>query len=194
MAILEILPAEGSRGGAAGRAAAGRGVDPAEPRPWRWLSRTLLHPVPAAVYLVLLVAALILLRPGGGEPGPRVLPTPPTLWAPDTYRGEGIGSVEPVPVRLEGESLLLEIQPDLDEERLDDPATLLRIELLEGEAVLWSGERGADRLGEYGAMHSLLPTGRLRPGREYRLRVILTRPGDPLDGRALLDQLLLTAE
>jgi hypothetical protein len=193
-AILESLPAAGEPGGASGRAAAGGAPEGKGRALWDWLSRTLLHPVPAAAYLLLLLAGLVLLRPGGEEAGPRVLPAPLTLWAPDAYRGEGVDSVEPLPVPLAGDHLFLEIQPDLDEVRLGDPATFLRVELLEREALLWSEERGAERLGEYGAMHLLVPTAGLSAGRVYRIRVTLARPGDPLDGEALLDQPLLATE
>lgn len=150
------------------------GAPGAAPRDRDFLRRTLLAPVPALAYLILLVATLGLWwsRPappdaaGEAHPGTDLASTV-RLFAEDTLRGDGIDPV-PVVVTRTGGPVVLLAHTDLAPSDVDRPLTV-RVER-DGDPVFERTIEPAD-LADDGILAVLLPASALAPGTRYHVSV-----------------------
>jgi hypothetical protein len=172
--------------GGAGRASPAAPAAARAPRRgiWSSLSRTLLHPVPAAAYLALLVAALAVLAPPGGEApapppapaGPRAPAVADVLVLSSALRGEGAPPAILRPAAAATPALGLEFP--LPEGA--DPSSSIRITLHDAEGrEVWSETTPASRvrssLEAAGIVLVVLPPALLREG-PHRIVVEASHP------------------
>lgn len=153
--------------------------------PWNWLGRTLLHPVPAAAYLILFAITAGLWGPWRttvptDEPGGPIaglLPPPVAVYPAEQFRGGETDAPEPARVGDPAGDLQLQFHTELDDELLDDPTIALRFELhVDGRPIL-ARDIAPDEISPYGVLSLLVPRGSLARGATGRAR--LTR-GDAL--------------
>ncbi|HKQ98210.1 MAG TPA: zf-HC2 domain-containing protein [Candidatus Polarisedimenticolia bacterium] len=180
---------------------------------WRRLSRTLLRPLPALVYLTALLVALVSLplrppAPGTTEPGtqtpggrpvvqpppvpapthPRVMLLPPAIDLPGevVFRG-GQPPPAPVVVPLRGgaEVIPLSLVTGIDREDLEDPAAAFRVTITQGERSLLDADRTAGDFDRRGRLVLLLDPAAVTAGVPCQVQLFLKKPGDRRDGEEI---------
>lgn len=171
---------------------------------WAGLRASVLHPVPALAYLLLLalVAPLALRRDAGGRVGDAApMSTAPfvTVTGESAVR-EGEGSsdgAEPLVLRLPAErnhALVVVLATSLVESDLREGKLPLQVELRRGGAVLWSQRVGPDDLrfrDSRAELPLVLRGDALGAGTDYEVELRVVLPGDPLDGQALFRRRLV---
>lgn len=196
-ALVEV---EASLAGSGARTTADRPFRQAEPGRsfaeslWARLARTLLHPVPALAYLVVLavLVPVTVMQIGDGEPRGGVLgPVERIVVTGDrAVRGVSAPAGRDLSVPAEasgGGAVLVELVTDLA------PADLPRyqafvVEIEQDGEIVASHQLARDALvtrrGRVSAEIALYPD-RLGPGVPYELTLRVVQPGSPLDGQAL---------
>jgi hypothetical protein len=172
-----------------------------------WLAATILHPVPALAYLLLLalLAPFVLMRnTGNGGAGAPPLATAPVVvvTGESTARGEqgGGAGAEPVVLRLPSDpsgALVVLLSTSLVESDLRGGKLPLQVELRRAGTLVWSKRIGAEDL-QYQEGRAELPLvlrgEALRAGNDYELDIRAVLPGDPLDGQALFRRRVVMEE
>ena len=146
-------------------------------RLWELLKGTVLHPVPALAYLMLVAVGLVWVARTGGpatiERGPAaLLPPPVAVHGEIGLRGASAASP---PQRLEAVrgSLRLALHTDLDAEETSPGAPPLRLLLRRGSDVLWSALVEPESIPADGVLEMTLEAERVP--RNVPLEVVLQR-------------------
>jgi len=197
---LEILEDLGSTAAASADAAPAQPVSPGVlsmvRRGWRWLTRTLLRPLPALAYLAAAIVLLLFppLREGEGEgarvPQPQlrppvsVLPRATVLPEELLRRGPGEEPSAPIEILLRAgeEQLILELVTSIETEQLRDPDAAFHVEIAEGERLVFEALRHGPDFEPTGRLRLLLDPEALAAGPVHTVRLTFVKPGDPLDG------------
>ena len=145
---------------------------------WELLKGTVLHPVPALAYLMLVAFGLVWVARTGGpatiERGPAAL-LPPPVAVHGEIGMRGAPAASP-PQRLEavrGDSLRLALHTDLDPEETSPGALPLRLVLRRGSDVLWSALVEPESIPADGVLEMTLEAARVP--RNVPLEVVLQR-------------------
>ncbi|GEM_PF-3606247 len=163
-------------------------------RIWSALAASVLRPVPALAYLLVLAAMVPLLLQGVREPtvAPAGLLERIVVDSDRSVRADGTAETELLAIAgsfAAGDVLLLELRTDLAPEDLERTDLSYRSEILRGGETLWSGmhDRSHFEIRADGSVILPLPIypASLDSGAEYLLRIVVLAPGDPLDGEAL---------
>jgi len=196
---LEILHDLGSTPAAS---AAGVAPPPASPdvpgmmrRGWRWLTRTLLQPLPALAYLAAIVVLLLVpvVREGvEGDRAPRpqfgpavsVLPRVSVLPEELVQRGPEDGPPPPIEIPLPAgeEQVILELVTSIETEQLRDGEAAFHLGIAEGERLVFEALCRGSEFEPTGRLRVSLDPGGFAAGHVHTVRLTLVKPGDPLDG------------
>jgi len=163
--------------------------------PRGWLARTLLHPVPAMAYLVLLVA-VVGVWIGGRDPSApsrhssiELLPPAVSLYPEERFRSGESQEAEPIEIAVEaGRALHLRVHTEIDDRILADEAAAFRLEISGGGETVASLHLGRSELSDLGILNLKLRGDALRAGESYRLEVRLDHPASPRHDEVLFER------
>lgn len=176
---------------------------------WRRLGRTLLHPLPALVYLAALMVLLVLApfrqpgtvpgagvpvppeEPAGGAPQEAPTPRPPVSVAPPAIElPEEVvfrsGGAPPAPITVslpaDAGDLVLDLVTSIESADLRDPASEFRLTLVQGDRVISeSTRRGAD-FDRRGRLRLLIDPGAIATGAPCLVRITHAKTGTQAEG------------
>jgi hypothetical protein len=170
------------------------------PRPdrvtlWDWLARTLLRPVPAMAYLVLLVAVVGLWIGGrdSSTPAPHtnieLLLPGVSLYPEERFRSGESHEAEPVEIAFEaGRDLYLRVHTEIDDRILADAAAAFRLEISGGGQDVASRRLDRFELSDLGILSLKLRGEALRAGESYRVEVRLDHPASSRHDEVLFER------
>ena len=153
-------------------------------RIWDGLASTVLRPVPALAYLVLL--AVVWIAPWRSEPppgpgaGPAVLPPAWRIAPIDTFRsGDAAGEPRiPEIEALPSAPIHLQLLTDLDAFDLERPGVVMSAEIRRDGEVVWSAEVPPGLVSAYGQIDLLVPASGLDRDVPLEIRVMSSRDGE----------------
>lgn len=168
---------------------------------WRGLSRTVLQPAPALVYLgaLVVIVAIVTLRgpvergdaSGGRTDGTvrnEIAVLPPAIRLPEeiTMRGSDEAPLpQVVAVQAGTEKVVVELMTSIDRADLDDPDAQFLVEIAAGEHAFFSmSRRGAD-FDRRGHLQLLLDPATLIANATHTIRIVFEKEGDVRNGELL---------
>lgn len=167
---------------------------------WEALAGSVLRPIPALAYLLLLallVPTIWLVDDEGSEGAPFHAPLRVDLAGERASRAPG-GRIEPIELpATTGAPILLHLQTEMVPVDLDPARSRFVLALERDGRALWSEPRSAgDFLVDDGrvVLPLVLDPGRLRAGAVYAIVLRADRPGDPIDGQALFRRTFVLPE
>jgi len=164
---------------------------------WRGLTRSVLGPVPALVYLgalVLVVSTVLMRAPGGGgtgmagsgvHPMTAIAVLPPVVRLPEEIAMRG-GDARPAPqeVALPGAAgpVLLELVTSIDLEDLSDPGASFRVEIAAGDGVVGTLTLHGSDFDRRGRLQLMLDRDLCVTGIATTVRIVFVKEGDSGNG------------
>jgi hypothetical protein len=162
---------------------------------WSWLARSVLHPVPAMAYLVLLVGVVGVWVGGRDSSTPtphsalELLPPGVSLYPEERFRSEGTQEAEPVEIAIEaGRDLHLRVHTEIDDRILADETAAFHLEISGDGQGLASRHLGRAELSDLGILDLKLSGEALRAGESYRLEVRLDHPASSRHDEVLFER------